>query len=136
MGVNRRQQRIWTLQALFEVNFREINGEEALDNLLEREPEANKADYAQKLLPLIVDNLEEIDAKIEEHSKGWKIKRMANVDLSILRMAVGEMLYLDEIVDSVAINEALEIAREYSSEKSVKFINGILGALSRQLENE
>ncbi|AZR74881.1 transcription antitermination factor NusB [Anoxybacter fermentans] len=132
----RRQQRIWVLQALFEANFRNLDASQTLANLIEREPDAAKADYTQKLIPLVIENLEEIDSKIEQFSKDWRIDRMAKVDLCILRMAIAEMLYIDDVADSVAINEALEIAKEYSTEKSAKFINGILGAFSKSLEEK
>ncbi|WP_127016879.1 transcription antitermination factor NusB [Anoxybacter fermentans] len=134
--IARRQQRIWVLQALFEANFRNLDASQTLANLIEREPDAAKADYTQKLIPLVIENLEEIDSKIEQFSKDWRIDRMAKVDLCILRMAIAEMLYIDDVADSVAINEALEIAKEYSTEKSAKFINGILGAFSKSLEEK
>lgn len=129
--LSRRQQRIWTLQALYEADFHGADAEEVLDNLLEREPEAEQADYTKTLVSLVLEHREQIDASIAEHAIDWRIDRMSRVDLNILRIAVAEMLFMEDVADSVAINEAIELAKEYSTPKSGKFINGILGALSQ-----
>lgn len=131
VSVSRRQQRIWTLQALYEADFHGIGSEEVFANLVEREPDADKAEYAKELIPMVLNNRATIDARIAEHSIDWQLDRMSRVDLNILRIAVAEMLYVDDVADSVAINEAIELAKEFSSPKSSKFINGILGALSQ-----
>ncbi|MCK4259727.1 MAG: transcription antitermination factor NusB [Halanaerobiales bacterium] len=131
--LKRRQQRIWALQILFEIDFQGIPIEEAIANLENREPDAVNANYTKKLISFVEEHLDEINAKIEQYSKDWRIDRMSRVDASILRMAAAEMLYIDEVVDSIAINEAIEIAKEFSSHKSSKFINGILGALSTRV---
>lgn len=128
--LSRRQQRIWTLQALYEADFLEIGADDAVTNLIEREPEAEKAEYALQLIPLALGNLQKVDASIAEHAIDWRLDRMSKVDLAILRMAATEMLYVEDVVDSVAINEAIELAKEFSTPKSSKFINGVLGALS------
>lgn len=129
--LSRRQQRIWTLQALYEADFHGLDAEEAIVHLIERDPQASEAQYAQKLIRLILEHRQTIDKSISEHSIDWQIDRMSRVDLNILRMAAGEMLYVEDIVDNVAINEAIELAKEFSTPKSGKFINGILGALSQ-----
>lgn len=129
--LTRRQQRIWTLQALYEIDFCQIDANEAITNLEERENQVSQAEFAKKLIHLGYNNLQEIDQKLEQFSTDWSLERMSKVDLAILRMAVAEMLYVDEIIDNVAINEAIEIAKKFSTIKSGKFINGILGAISR-----
>ena len=78
-----------------------------------------------------VNNLAEIDQSIEKYSNGWKLNRIAKVDLAILRLAVCEMEYDQSIPVSVSINEAVEISKKYSNSDAHKFINGILGNLSR-----
>ena len=133
--LSRRQQRIWTLQALYEADFQEMGTEEVLANLIEREPEAEKAEYAIQLIKVVLSNLEAVDAQISSHAIDWRLDRMSRVDLSILRMAVTEMMYIDDVVDSVAINEAIELAKEFSTPKSSKFINGVLGALSQEISS-
>ena len=73
----------------------------------------------------ILNHLEEIDKKIDIYSENWRISRIDKVDLAILRLAIYEILY-DDIPQKVVINEAIELAKEYSSEKSYRFINAVL----------
>lgn len=77
----------------------------------------------------IVPLLEEIDGKIDQVASGWKTDRMGRVELTILRLAVYEMLYDEDVPVSVAINEAVELAKKYGQEESSAFINGILAKL-------
>lgn len=81
----------------------------------------------------IAERIEEIDTRIEEKSNGWKTSRMAKADLSVLRLAVYEMLYDDVVPTGVAINEAVELAKAYGGEKSTAFVNGILASIAREL---
>ncbi|SHI69678.1 NusB antitermination factor [Dethiosulfatibacter aminovorans DSM 17477] len=83
-----------------------------------------------------VNNLTEIDESIEKYSNGWKLNRIAKVDLAILRLAVCEMEYDESIPVSVSINEAVEISKKYSNSDAHKFINGILGNLSRSKDQD
>ena len=78
-------------------------------------------------------NQEEIDKKIEANLKGWKLSRIPKVSLSILRVAIYEMLYEEGTDVGVAINEAVELAKTYGGEKDSSFINGLLGSVARQL---
>ena len=76
-------------------------------------------------------NLKEIDELIDRYSVRWKTSRLPKVDLAILRLALAEICYLTDIPVSVTINEAVELAKKYSTEKSSKFINGVLGSAAR-----
>jgi N utilization substance protein B len=78
-----------------------------------------------------IDNLEQIDRVIIEAAEHWEMERMAAVDRNILRFAVYEILYRNDIPSAVTINEALEIAKKYSSLESVPFINGLLDKIAR-----
>ncbi|MGI6021491.1 MAG: transcription antitermination factor NusB [Lachnospiraceae bacterium] len=80
----------------------------------------------------IVSMLPEIDEQINATAKGWKIHRMSKVDLTILHLAIYELVYDDSIPDKVAINEAVELAKCYGGEDSSSFINGILGEIIRK----
>ena len=81
-------------------------------------------------------HLDEIDAIIEKHAKGWSLERISKVDKSILRLAIYEMIFGDT-PEAIAINEAVDMARTFSSEEAASFVNGILGAVSRgRTENE
>jgi transcription antitermination protein NusB len=85
--------------------------------------------YGRKLVEGICLRLDEIDSLLAEHSHNWRVERMSSVDRNILRIAVFEMRYTEEIPAQVVINEALEIAKRYSIHDSVPFINGILDAV-------
>ena len=80
---------------------------------------------------LIEDKLPEIDKKIEELSVGWKKERIGKVELTILRLAIYEALYDDDVPARVAINEAIELAKKYGGDDSPSFVNGILGKLTK-----
>lgn len=90
-------------------------------------------DYLNKTIDDLIDNIEVIDRYITDNSKDWKINRIAKVDLAVLRVAIAEILYNDQIPESVSINEAVEISKKYSNEDSHKFINGILGTVVRSI---
>lgn len=88
-------------------------------------------DYAKELYYGVTENKDELDEIISSFSNGWKIARIPKVNISILRLAIYEMKHVDSVPSSVAINEAVELAKKYSSKEDASFINGILGAYSR-----
>ena len=77
-----------------------------------------------------------VRAAIRKHSKRWSISRIPKTDLAVLRLAVCEILFMKDIPDSVAINEAVELARAYGEENSPSYVNGILGAIAREKTDE
>ncbi len=79
------------------------------------------------------DRMTEIDALIEKHTKHWRMERMATVDRNVLREAVAEFLGYPETPHAIVINEALEIARKFSSPESVQFINGVLDSVGKEV---
>lgn len=88
--------------------------------------------YAQQLVDGVSAQKEAIDAELSMYAQDWKVSRMPAVDRNILRIAVYEMKYQEEkIDDGVAINEAVELAKRFGTDRSPKFINGVLGKLSR-----
>jgi N utilization substance protein B len=87
--------------------------------------------YARELVDGVVAHGPEIDLLLEEHTEGWTVARMAALDRTILRTAVEELRYRDDVPDSVAISEAVEMASELSSDESRSFVNGILGKIAR-----
>jgi len=95
------------------------------------EKESQK-EYMNGLLNTIIENRDVIDSTIDKYSTNWNISRMAKVDLAITRLAVAEIMILEDVPDSVAINEAVNIAKKYSTEESSKFINGILGKIEKE----
>jgi N utilization substance protein B len=90
--------------------------------------------FADDLFRVATDRTAEIDGLIERHAEHWRIDRMAAVDRNLLRAAVAELLGFPETPRAVIINEALEIARKFSSPESVQFINGVLDSVGRELE--
>ena len=89
-------------------------------------------EYIRGKYEAVVSHLPEIDALLNENAKGWKTGRMNKVDLTILRLAVYEMKWDDDIPDGVAINEAVELVKRFGGESSSSFVNGILGKLAKQ----
>ena len=80
----------------------------------------------RKKLDTIINKLDEIDSQINERAKGWTTERMAKVDLTIIRLAVYEILYDETIPTGVAINEAVELAKKFGQDSSYSFVNGVL----------
>ena len=87
-------------------------------------------EYIQTKVQRIADRIQEIDELINTHTKGWKTSRMNKVDLTILRLAVYEMKWDDSVPVGVAINEAVELAKKYSSDDGPAFVNGVLAKLA------
>lgn len=91
-------------------------------------------DFALKLLTGVIKNLHDIDSKIEKYSLSWKKNRIPKVTLAILRLAVFEMDYLNDIPVGATINEAVELSKKYASQDDSAFVNGVLGAMARDRE--
>ncbi len=96
--------------------------------------DAFNRDFAQRLITETVRNNDAIDATIKEKVDNWDFKRIAVLDRVILRMAICELTHFDDIPPKVSVNEAIELAKAYSTEKSGKFINGILDAVLADLK--
>ena len=91
--------------------------------------------FAEDLFRVAADRAAEIDGLIEGHAQHWRMERMAAVDRNLMRAAVAELLGFPATPRAVVINEALEIARKFSSPESVQFINGVLDSVGKQLES-
>jgi N utilization substance protein B len=132
----RRKSRELALQMLFQADMGKQNKEEVrLSFWRERaEVERETRGFADGLFGVASDRGGEIDPMIERHAEHWRMDRMAAVDRNILRLGVAEFLGYPETPRPVIINEALEIARRFSSPESVQFINGVLDSVARELE--
>lgn len=95
-------------------------------------PNAKQADYIRRLVKGVDAHAAELDGYIAKYAKGWSFARIPLVASAIMRVAMYEMLYMPDIPNSTAINEAVEIAKKYETLETVKFINGILGSFVRQ----
>lgn len=89
----------------------------------------NAWDYVNRLIDIYKEHGSDVDDMIQANSKKWNITHMAKVELSILRLGVCELKYCDEIHESITVNECVELAKRYASEKSSSFINGVLAAV-------
>lgn len=128
----RHQERIWALQLLYSLDLlNELKRNEARRKIREFKIEEGLSEdkyYFENIIEGVIENLREIDERINHQAIDWKIERMSCVDRNILRIALFEMAH--GIPVGVAINEAVELAKDYSDIKSAGFINGILARLS------
>jgi len=133
----RRKARICALQMLFQYDISRPRADELIrtywDELGDDLPQ-DARDFTNKLVLGTVDHLQEIDVLIKHRAENWRISRMAVVDRNILRLAIYEFLLESDTPKTVVINEALEIARRFSTFEATQFINGILDAIKRDLE--
>ncbi|MBK0418155.1 transcription antitermination factor NusB [Leucobacter sp. CSA1] len=86
--------------------------------------------YAREIVDGVQDHREEIDELIASYAQGWTLERMPNIDRALLRLATWEILHNDEVPAAVAIDEAVELAKEYSTDDSGRFVNGVLGRIA------
>ena len=131
-NMTRREIREQVFKMLFRVEF--YNQEEMSEQIALCEDDAcswkeKDKTYIFEKVEKISEKLEEIDAKINEVSEGWKTGRMGKVDLTLIRLAVYEMLYEEDVPAKVAINEAVELAKQYGKDNSPSFVNGVLAKL-------
>lgn len=135
--MGRKQAREGTMKLLYQMEINEDYSEEALSVYLENFSFDNQEkEYILDAMSSIKENMEIIDQYISENLEGWSINRLAKVDLSVLRIAIYEILYRKDIPLEVAINEAIETVKIYSGEESFKFINGVLGGFVRSLDKK
>ena len=102
------------------------------DPIYHEAPNAKQADYIRRLVKGVDEHAAELDGYIAKYAKGWSFARIPLVASAIMRVAMYEMLYMPEIPNGAAINEAVEIAKKYETPETVKFMNGILGSFVRQ----
>ena len=105
-------------------------GEETRQDLLEIRPDEKERDYMEQLVAGVQEHAADIDAEVSKYAVGWKIERISRVDLAIMRLALYEIKYASQPA-GVAVNEALELAKAYSTPEAVPFVNGVLGSFVR-----
>ncbi len=132
----RRKSRELVLQMLFQADMGRQSPEEVHRTFWGEHNSAAEdvRGFAEDLFRVANDRHSEIDGLIERHAEHWRMDRMAAVDRNVLRAAVAELLGFPATPRAVVINEALEIARKFSSPESVQFINGVLDSVGRELE--
>ncbi len=128
----RRLSRETTLKILFQIDLANANMEEALKYAFEDNSFSEEVkEFVLLLVEGVVSNLSEIDKIIINYAKNWSLERITNIDRNILRVAIYEILYLDNVPKNVSINEAIELAKKYGTKSSFSFVNGVLGKIDK-----
>jgi N utilization substance protein B len=134
--MGRRASRETAMKLLYQPEIRKTDDREQqiIQALEEGTFSDNDRRYINDVINGVYNNIFHIDSLIEKHSKGWKVNRISKVDLSILRLSIYEICYREDIPYSVSVNEAVELAKKYSSEDSGSFVNGILSKIPKLKE--
>ena len=117
---------------LYQMDLRQ----QSLDEILKDLPKDETNSFATDLVKMTVTHLKEIDGMIRKIAKNWEFQRIALIDKNILRFAICELLYYQDIPLKVTIDEAIEIAKKYSTEESGRFVNGILDQVAKEIHPE
>ncbi|MAW75708.1 MAG: transcription antitermination factor NusB [Candidatus Marinimicrobia bacterium] len=134
---HKRLARILCLKILFAHNFSDNSFNDLVNNFFKKKDldlsskkyTNDQIKFASKLFDIAIKNKKVVDEIVEEKLVNWEISRLAITDKMILRMSIGEMLFVDDVPPKVSITEAVEIAKEFCSEDSSSFINGIMDAI-------
>ena len=143
--MKRRSARIVAVQSLYQIEMNRISPLEALHVSMEEALQENESGtdmtdadelmlYVRALLEDLVPRIPDIDRLITEFLEGYQVDRLSRVDREVLRLAVYEMLYRDDIPPKVAVNEAIELAKHFGTEESGRFVNGVLGKMLKRID--
>lgn len=132
--MNRKTARENAFILIFEKCFRDDSVEDIIADAIEAR-DFEYDDYVEKIFKGVCEKTAELDTVISANLKGWSITRLSKVTLSLLRLAVFEMMYVDDIPIKVSINEAVEIAKKYSTQDDAAYINGVLGSVASNVES-
>ena len=131
--MERRKARETALELLFETEFKK---EESAEEIFKKAEEVRNMEYDKYVETVffgVLENIDDIDAKISARAIGWKTERMTKTSLSILRLSVYEMMFMKDIPFTVSINEAVELTKKFDDEKAPSFVNGILNGVAEDL---
>ena len=128
----RREARENAFLLAFSQTFGDLPLEEALDNHRESDEEHPVDVFGQRLLRAYYGHSAEVNDLIRDHLRNWTMERLPRVSLTVLRLALAEMLYGDEKKPGVVINEAVELTQKYGADEDYQFVNGLLGAVARE----
>ena len=142
--LSRRDIRQMAIQALFPLDFnQELTKQDAIihaielehEDMIDEEQENFVPTYLDLLVTGVCDRKAEMDAIIQKHLRaGWTLKRLSKMDVTILRLALFEMIYVDNVPNKVVLNEAIELTKIFSDDQSRKFVNGILSNVNNEIE--
>ncbi|MCL9660314.1 transcription antitermination factor NusB [Paenibacillus hunanensis] len=143
--MKRRLAREITVQSLYQMEMNEVKAEEAVEMLLEEAAADNESEvevrneaqlktYVLDVVAGVSSNREAIDGLLVDYLQNWQVSRLSRVDRQILRLAVYEMIFTEDVPAKVAVNEAIELSKHFGTEESGKFVNGVLGKMIQDLD--
>lgn len=137
MGTKRKKARELTMQLLFQAEAQKCFEDDMAEKYIENSIKGDESrDYARRVFRNVKENIQYIDEAINRFSRNWSTDRMPKIDLAVARLSAAEILFLDDVPDIVSVNEAVELAKEFGTEKSPKFLNGILGQIIKYKDEE
>ena len=128
----RRKSREFALQVLFQLNITKQDPIKAFAQSKENFSKEESDEFAEQIVLGVQEHLQEIDRLIEKYSENWRLDRMSLIDRNILRMAIFELLYCEEIPPKVTLNEAIDLGKLFGTDDSGSFINGILDRIQNE----
>lgn len=131
--MNRKEAREAAFVLVFEKEFNDSPVEELLETATEVR-DLTVDDYVKTVFFGVYDNLSSIDENISKYAVSWNINRISKISLAVLRLAIYEMMYMEDIPVSVSINEAVEISKKFATKEDASFVNGILSSVAKGLE--
>ncbi|MGM9944074.1 MAG: transcription antitermination factor NusB [Lysinibacillus sp.] len=127
--MKRHEAREKALQVLFQLDSTELPVEEAIEHVLE---ERKSNAFLEQLVRGTIEHKEAIDAALEEKLENWTLSRLPKIERTVLRLSVYELLYMQDTPQKVVLNEAVELCKVFSDDKSSKFVNGVLSKFTQQ----
>ncbi len=131
--MNRTKAREYAFILLFQYKFQPDEIEMMLEDFCAEYKPGNQEEYIRSVVLNVAHNIEKIDDIISKVSVGWDVGRISTVNLSLLRLSIGEMLYGNDVPPAVSVNEAVGLAKIYDGEESIAFMNGVLGKIKNNL---
>lgn len=135
MTMNRREARKQAFILLFQYKFQPEDTESLLADFFSEHNAGMQREYIDAVVRGAVTNKAEIDNRLSEYAKDWRLDRISSVSLAALRLGAYEMLYMEDIPPAVSVNEAVGIVKEYEGDEAASFVNGILGGMQKALKN-
>lgn len=133
--LNRKAAREQAFVLIFEKIFNDLSCDEIIDLAVDvREFETDE--YCVSVFTGVYDNIEKIDALISENANGWNISRLGKVALAVMRLAIFELLFRDDIPASVSVNEAVELCKKFATTEDASFVNGVLGSVIKKVAGD
>lgn len=123
-------------EAAFLLTFERIFNSDSIESVIETAKECETVSVDERVIAWVTGidaKKEEIDAQIEKHLKNWTLARISKVSLAVLRVAIYELLFVEDMETNVSISEAVKIAQEYSTKEDVSFVNGVLSGVAKSL---